>query len=257
MVLTKLMYKNPNIDTIVGRQIEEYDIVDAGATGLREIKGETYYQEELMTRKKEDRKIFIGLEQRKDRDLAKLLNAKMLEYLNEFIRLNDIKLSSIIHTTRDSIYLYKKIPKVTKFKHVKFVNKDGIFTSMYTAGRLVIFYDSMRNKLIGKGLSNAIIEESSFLNDYLKHFLRRAEHSQKTGLTNLNKLLFDMRQEYIHSSNMGIYKSLFNENKYLIDMGYEEVFIDGGNDLPGIEVSKDLNYKNIVMPIMRSIRMNG
>lgn len=250
MVLNKLSVKSEFFNTIIGGTICEYDIKSAGATAIRELKGEEIYKE-LMKMDKIDRNIKIGLMMRDEKGLSSKVNECMLNYLNTFITKNKITEKHFVYSTRDSIVLYNKIPKKTKFGNVVFRNKDGIFSSFYSLGRLAIFFDSMSYKVICKGVSDKVCEESPFINEYLKKYLKNIEVNYGAHTLNFIKILKSMREDYISSDNIRIYKSLFDENRYNVKMEDDIVQLDNVDNT--FDILRERNYIEIVLPIMRSV----
>jgi len=257
MILEKLINTNTLFDTVIGGTISEYDIKNAGATAILEIKGRDVY-DKLMSYEKKDRVVKIGLMMRDEPGLSEKVNELMLKWLNLFISENKIKLTNFISTTRDSITIYNKLPIKTTFGNVEFRNKDGIFSSMYRINRLTLYFDSMRDFIIGKGLSDDVINTSPFLNNFLKHHLQTIESCQKTGDGKVFNILRRIRESYIKSDDTSIYRDLFNENKLGVRFDGELIYMD--NDFESedeFQVAKDINYTNIILPIMRSVLVNG
>lgn len=258
MILEKLINTNELFDTIIGGTIAEFDIKSAGATAMLELKGIDTYNK-LMTLEKKERNITIGLMMRNERGLAEKVNDLMLKYLNIFITENKIKATNFISSSRDSITVYNKLPMKTKFDHVEFRNKDGIFSSMYRIKRLTLFFDSMSEKVIGKGVADDIVASSPFINDFLKTYLHNIESCQKSGDSKVFNILRRMRHSYIRSEDTSIYRDLMNDNKMCVRYNGEMIYMenDFDSDDKSFEIAKDLNYINIILPIMRSVLING
>lgn len=261
MVLEKLIYNNPAFQIVIDGIISEFDIKSAGSTAMREIYGDELYNE-LMSMDKLQRNIKIGLIMRDTPGLSEKVNSLMLKYLNKFIEINDIKQRNIIMTTRDSIVLYNKIPLKTTFNNVEFRNKEGMFSSFYRLGsRLIFFFDSMRNDLIVKGVSQEIVKESQFVNIFVKKYLFMFESMRNNGLSNTNSLLTKFRTDYIESKDINIYKELLNENSFAINIenGGEKELVYMKEAITGItkeDLSIESNYVNIMMPLMRCVSIN-
>ena len=257
MELDRLINVNPMFDTIIGGMISEYDIKSAGATAIRELRGEETY-DYLMSLPKLERNIKIGLMMRSQKGLSEQVNMLMLKWLNMFIKENKIKQTNFICTSRDSVTVYNKIPMKTKFGNVEFRNKDGMFSSMYRIKRLTLYFDSMRGHIIGKGVNDDVVEKSEFLQSFLKRYLYMFESCQKYGDESLFTNLTHMRSSYM-KSDLGVFKDLFNENKLGVRFRDEMMYMDNDfeSDDEEFVVAKDLNYINIVMPIMRSVMLNG
>jgi hypothetical protein len=260
MVLKKLICINRMFTCIIGGLIAEYDIAHAGATAILELKGIDIY-EYLMKLDKKTRNIKIGLMMREEKGLSDKVNELMLKYLNIFIKENKIKPQNIIHTTRDSIFVYNKIPIKTIFDHVEFVNKDGAYSSMFRINNYTFLFDSMSGKITVKGIKDEIVEKSPFLHNFLINFLYIIESCQKNGDQKIFNILKYMRNKYLQNNNNNIYKDLLNENKLGIRFNGELIYLDSNieHDIEEDDffVAKDLNYINFLMPIMRSVMLNG
>lgn len=260
MILEKLITYNTLFDTIIGSTIVEYDMKSAGSTAIRSIKGESIYNE-LMSMDKKTRNIKIGLMMKNTKGLSKKVNEFMLKYLNLFIKENKIKKTNFIYSTRDSIVIYNKIPMKTKFDNVEFVNKDGIFSSMFRIKQLTLFFDSMSGRIIAKGINDEVVKKSTFLQRYLVKFLYTIESCQKSGDAKVFNTLRHMRDYYIRSNNTSIYRDVMNENKLGIRYNNELIYVENELELDSkneeFSIAKDLNYTSIVLPIMRSVLLNG
>lgn len=262
MELEKLITINKLFDVIIGGLIAEFDIKHAGATAMLELKGLDVY-EYLMKLDKKTRNIKIGLMMRAEPGLSESVNELMLKYLNMFIRENKIKSQNIIYTTRDSIVVYNKLPLKTTFDHVEFSNKDGMYSSMYRIKNLTILFDSMSGKVDIKGISDDIVKNSDFLNKFLIKHLFTIESCQKSGDEKVFNVLRYMREDYLKSQTNSIYRDIMHENKLGVRYNNELIYLD--NDLDnedddtddGFSIAKDLNYMSILLPIMRSVLVNG
>jgi len=260
MVLEKLINVNTLFDTIIGSNIAEYDIRSAGATAIRELKGESIYNN-LMLLDKKTRNINIGLMMRDEKGLSDKVNDLMLKYLNTFIRENKIKNSNLIYTTRDSIVIYNKLPLKYKFGNVEFSNKDGIFSSMYRIKNLVIFFDSMRGKIMVKGVNDEIVEKSKFFQKFLVKYLFIIENCQNSGDGKIFNTLHHMRESYIRSPDLSIYRDIMNENRFCLRYNDDRLlYVDNEieeEETDEFTIAREMNYVNIILPIMRSVLLNG
>lgn len=260
MQLEKLINVNRMFTCIFGGLIAEYDIAHAGASAILEIKGNDVY-EYLMKLDKKTRNIKIGLMMKSEPGLSDMVNDLMLKYLNIFIKENKINAKNIIHTTRDSILVYNKLPLKNIFNHVEFRNKDGMFSTMIRIKNYTILFDSMSGRIEMKGIKDEIVKNSPFLKEFLINFLYMIENCQKNGDEKLFNTLKNMRNSYLNSTNVKIYKDILNENKlgvrYNDELIYLDLNSDSINENEDFEVAKDLNYVNFVLPIMRSVMLNG
>ncbi len=258
MEIRSLSSSNSLFDTIIGGTIHEYDIESAGSTAIRHLKGDKIY-DELMLLDKKTRNITIGKMMLKERGLGKKVSGLMLEWLNLFMKKNNITQRSFIYNTRDSIVLYNKIPLKTKFGIVNFRDKDGMFSSLYKFKQFTVLFDSMTCKVVVKGIKDEFVETSAFFNEFLAKHLLIIENCQKSGDKILFRNLERMRTEYMHSSDFRIYGDVMNENKIPIRMGDEIFHIEGDMNAIGEDfvIIKENNYINFILPIMRAAQLNG
>jgi len=261
MILEKLINVNTMFTAIIGGLISEYDISHAGATALYELKGREIF-EYLMKLDKKTRNIKIGLMMKTEEGLSDKVNALMLKYLNLFIKENKIKNKELVYTTRDSVVVYNKIPMKMVFDHVEFSNKDGMYSTMFKIKNYTIFFDSMTGKVDIKGINDDIVRDSPFIFDYLLNFLYIIESCQKNGDRKTFNILKNMRNTYLKSDSIHIYRDILNNNKLGVRYNNELIYLelDKGNDEyddnEDFKVAKDINYINFVIPIMRSVIIN-
>ena len=101
--------------------------------------------------------------------------------------------------------------------------------------------------------SDGILNESEFVNLYLKELLTTLETSISLGNIECMKILKQMRQKYINASDNSIYKSLNDKNKFIYEIAGEMIETDVEINNPAAKLMKIMNYRDFVMPLMRSI----
>ena len=62
-----------------------------------------------------------------------------------------------------------------------------------------------------------------------------------------------MRKKYINFPNNNIYKSLNDKNKFIYEIAGEMIETDVEIDNPNAKMMKIMNYKDFVMPLMKSV----
>lgn len=261
MILEKLINTNLMYTSIIGGLLAEYDLAHAGASAIYELKGEDVYNY-LMKLDKKTRNIKIGLMMKAEEGLAESVNVLMLKYLNRFISENKLKNKDIVYTTRDSILVYNKIPTKLQMDHLEFVNKDGMYSSMFRIKNYTILFDSMTGKVDIKGISDDIVKESPFINKFLINYLYTIESCQKNGDKKIFNTLKYMRENYLKSENNQIYQDILNCNRLGIRYNNELLYIDINDEnykeeSEDFSIAKDINYVNFILPIMRSVMING
>jgi len=261
MLLENLININHQYTTVIKSTIAEYDIKACGATAIKQIKGDEIYNK-LMDMSKHDRVVKIGLMMRDEPGLSEKIQKLRLEWLNTFIESNKIKPTNIIETTPDSLILHKKIPTKLIFGDVEFRNKEGTFSSMFRLGRLSVFFDSMRGLMLVRGLTSQFdVNQSPLFKDFLTNYLYQFENLLGKDEDEMFAVLRNVRDNYLRSPEVGVYRDVMNKNKIGIRFKNkidEIVYLDEDT---GIEdnnsdyyIAKELNYINVIMPIMRAIQ---
>ncbi|MGL4949597.1 MAG: hypothetical protein ACRC5M_04385 [Anaeroplasmataceae bacterium] len=253
-ILNREMWRNDTINSIINSTICEYDIKGAHLMAIRILFDESLYNK-LDKMDKLDRNIYIGKMIKKDPTLSKKIQDLLFKFKHKFIIENDIQLSNIIETTKDSFVLAQKIPSKTTVKisgvEVEFRNKDCTYTSFYRLGSKSVLYDSLTGNIRIKGINNNTVQDSPFINLYYKNLLNTLETNTSVGNIECLVILKRMRQKYINASDANIYRSLDNKNKFIYELNGE--FIETDIEVPNGNLVRILNYKDFVMPLMRCV----
>lgn len=255
-VLSKEIWRNDTISNVINSTICEYDIKSAHLIGIRILYGEELYTK-LSTMDKLERNVYIGKMMKKDPELSSKLQELLFKFKEVFIKENNIFINNIIETTKDSLVLVQKIPMNTVIKvkgvEVEFRNKDGIYSSFYRIGTKSILFDSLTGTLRIKGINMQTVNESIFVNAYFKDLLRTLETSISLGNIECLKTLKQMRQKYINSSDINIYRSLDEKNQFIYEVAGDIIKTDVEINNPNAKLMKIMNYKDFVMPLMKCI----
>lgn len=253
MKLERLINQNTVLRSAIASTINEYDIESAHPTAMRFIAGEALYQD-LMKLDKLKRNTEIGKMMLKDPTLYPKIEALLLEWMNEFIDTNNLQLSQhVIETTRDSLLVLNRIPKVTKFRDgkVNFRNKDGSFSSFFRVGNKLILFDCLSGGIRIKGIDKSVVEQSPFVKKYLLPFLSAIETLNAIGPTECLKILKRYRERYLHAEDLNIFRELDHKNTFLSIVDGEAIYTDGVLDPANL--IKTGNYVNYVMPILQNV----
>ena len=168
--INKLITNNPSINAVIASStIKEYDIQAASATAMYFLKGENIYNQ-LMKVSKYTRNVQVGLFIKKEPSLQKKIDFLYLKWLNMFLDKNNIRPTNFLWSNKDSIMISNKIPKITTFENgiVKFINKNGNYTSMFIIKNRKVLFDSMKQKIKIIGVSDDLVESSVFVNNFLR-----------------------------------------------------------------------------------------
>jgi len=258
-ILQKLQEINRGITSVVNSIIIEMDMAHAYASAMYFIKGKEFY-DELLAMPKLARNTLIGKMMGKDDKLYPQVEALLLKWLNEFMRVNDIRTENFLEASRDAILIVNKRPIHTIFENgiVEFRNKASEYTSFHRINGKVILFDSYNYEIDIKGIAQdkSFIQESVFVQTYLKPLLKSTENSYSEGLAKSFRQMAVYRDKYINPKDKNIWRSLLHNNKFVFqgegDKTYESDAIVDEKTL-----AKILNYKYFVMPVMRSILLRG
>jgi hypothetical protein len=240
---------NPNIKYCISTIIAEYDIASAHPSACYFIFGKEFY-DKLMAMDKLTRNTEIGKMMARDPTLHEKIAKLLLKWFNMFCDENNIRETNFISSTRDSILLVNKKPLKTVFENgiVKFRNKEGEYTSYIRLhDRLEILYDNISGALRIKGINSSLLEGNPFIRLF-KQLLSILEQSESLTISEGLKKLTKIRMKYIYSTNMDMYKSLLDNNKFVYNIEGERILSDSpmGNE----NLIKHDNYINFILPFI-------
>lgn len=250
----KLIEKNPNIDFSINTIINEYDIKSAYTTACYFIFGKEKY-DELMTMEKLERNTTIGKMIQKDHSLYEKISTLLLQWMNGFCEANGIQEMNFISSTRDSILLTNKKPIKTHFGPngiIHFRNKDGEFTSYIRIRNLEILFDRMSYNLRIKGINKETVDENLVFIPFFKEALSTLEGGRNLRLKRGIKAFGRLRDKYIKSQNIELYRSLLDNNKFLYIHQPSGDLIKSDIMLPQSDeyiLLKHKNYVDFIMPL--------
>lgn len=193
-------YVSPHFNFIVSSYIREYDIQKANISILYKygaISENDYIKYYNMDKLK--RQISIGYLLKNNPEISKVLKEGFIESRKLFFENNNIQESDILSIKKDAIYLINKIPSITEFGMVKFINKNT-YTSFYRINKNIELYyylDSINKKEILdiKGISE---ESISLHNNYIVDFLKYLfETAQTNSIDTVISILTNFYRKYV------------------------------------------------------------
>lgn len=214
--LLKSVNYSMGINYIISGFIREYDISKANINILYKYgvlskeKYEYYLTVDRMTRQ-----IDMGILQR-EHEIANILKNGIKEAKRVFFEVNNIEESDVLTIHNDAIFLINKIPSVTKFDNIEFVNKN-IYTSYYKLGKLEIyyFYDPINNieNIDVKGIND---NKLKIHEDYFLEFLKVVFSSAQTeGIKDTLDIIITFYKQYINMElDIGYYRNFDSESTY-------------------------------------------
>jgi hypothetical protein len=248
-VFSKLIEMNPNIKYCISTIVAEYDIASAHPSACYFIFGKEFY-DRLMVMDKFSRNTEIGKLMAKDHTLHERIAKLLLKWFNLFCEENNIRDMNFISSTRDSLLLVNKKPLKTVFENglVKFRNKEGEYTSyIRLQDRLEILYDNISGALRIKGINSSLLDNHPFVRLF-KQLMSLLEQSGSLTISEGLKKLTKIRTKYIYSTNVDIYRSILDNNKFVYVIEGERILSD--NLIPGEMFIKHDNYMNFILPLI-------
>lgn len=242
------IYKNPNIYKIVDSIIEEWDIKAAALMALKFIDINIYNQ--LKDKPKLERNICIGKLIKKDKTLhRKIYVDHILNWINEFLKINYIEQENIVESTMDSVTLVKSPIKINKLANsVYFRKKEGRFTSYYKLPKVVLQYDFCRKKCTYKGIKNDAFLNTYFYKNYLNLLFDELELNYKNK--KIYAILSKYRKLYFNHNNRDIYRSVFKDNNFVYrNKNIVYTLFEYDEDYGKLDISD--NYMNLILPLMK------
>ena len=252
-VFTKLIDKNPNIDYCIGTTINEYDIKRAHPTALYFVSGKDTY-DNLMNMNKLDCNILIGKMMKADPKLYPKIEKQLLRFMKTFCESNNVDERNFISSTRDSILMVNKKPIKTEFENglVRFVNKEGEYTSYIRIDNYEVLFDSMSGNLRIKGIDDEYLKGNPAFVKLFKQMLMVLETSKTTTMPECLRKISQIRDRYLYSKDLRMYASLKRGNRYEYVVDGEKIESEGLLDEKnGVELIKHSNYIDFLLPLIK------
>lgn len=226
---SKTLFINPSIEYILDGRIREYDISKANINILyyKGILNRKKY-EEMLTYDRMKRQVTVGLMQRDNPEVAKQLKEGIIEAKELFFRYNDIQEYEVLNIRNDAIFLINKIPTITKFGNIEFLNKNSYssYYRLYNSIEIFFDYDIITKKTIFdvKGMSDSKLElHDGFFKEFLEVLFYTSLNCDVLATIKLLKsFYYDYTQmvlpEFFYRTfnNKSIFIIGGNEYKYLI-----------------------------------------
>lgn len=223
MLYNQSAYTTP-LDYIISTYIREYDIAKANINILlykgmiTQAQYEYYYNLPRM-----ERQIQIGLLQRDNQEVNHAINNGFKEVMELFFKTNGILDHEVVSIKKDAIYLMNKIPEVTHFRNIEFVQKN-IYTSFYKINKVSYFYfcNNMNGseKIDVKGISDTVLplHEKYFLEFLLIVF----NSAQTEPVESTIEIIQGFYNKYINRElELGYYRMFNNRSTFTIGHRFE------------------------------------
>ena len=243
-------YLNKDIEYLIGNEIIEYDIKEAGFNIIKcfNLLSQTEINR-LEKMSKQERKIEIGLMQNRQRDLKDKLKNGFVECRRIFMNTNNLDEDSILSIKKDALFILKPCVH-TKFKNIEFVEKNT-YTSYYYLNKLEFYYNDDRVDVKGINDNKLELHRNGFLM-FLQDLFRCKETED-----DLITLKFIKEFSYEYKKFMlpvEFYRELSKDSLYR----FKRKFLDDNiyiNDISD-EYAKELldihyNFTHYIIPFMK------
>lgn len=179
---------------IITNTMTEYDIQSAGMNILKYenlISDQKY--NELLNYDKMTRVIKLGLLIKSNPNLQITINEKLSYYINEFIKLNNIKEYNINEIARDAIWIIgKSCRKVRLNKNIKF-NPKRKYTITFIYRKNIKFY---ANSMTGEFLIRGINSDNERFKKVIQKVLLDYEYgNEKRVYNSLHRIMRNLKKD--------------------------------------------------------------
>jgi len=238
-----------DIDYIIGANIFEYDMKDAGYHLSMEYQLlDEATLEYLGTLVKKERTIRIGLLMRDNPDFSKKLTKAFGQMRRRFFIANDIQHRQILSIKKDAIFLINKGCDKVKFGDVEFVLKNR-YTSFHRFRSSEFYYRNRGKVLDVKGISNdKLIPHEEYMISFLKEtFLALETTDNRRIVSKVKKFASDYKNgrlpvEYYRELNSGSMYTFKSQGDNIVQSQYQ---------LPGFEIERSYNYMVYILPLIQ------
>ena len=258
----KIFFTAP-IDYIISSYIREYDIRKANANILfmkGAISKEKY--DHLLNLDSNSRYIEVGLLQKDNPDISTCLKEGIKEMRHLFLTSNNLTSNDILSIKNDAVFLINKIPMITKFGNIEFVNKN-VYTSFYklSGGKIEIYYlyDMVNNieHIDIKGIKDwKIVQHKDY---FLEFLLVLFNSAQIESLKDTIDILITFYESYLKLElDIGYYRqfdaeSLFSIKRFGVSSIYKADFL-GEESKEYLDISYNLNILRELVGIFATIQ---
>lgn len=207
-----LLWMNPNIQFVFGKNIVEYDMQSASLSVSRRFKLLPDEKLDILERMpKEKRTREVGLIQRADKVFSDNMINGTLQTRKEFLTVNGLDENSIVTLHSDAIIFMQTKPVIDQIENVVFVHKHT-WTSYLRYGKLEMFYGD--GEITYKGIPKQMLQQHTLgICQFLLNFFQKVENNDETIYDDIamfqKKYLMGKLPDYYYISfgNTGAYKA--------------------------------------------------
>lgn len=221
--MTSELWKNVNyisgLKYITSSFIREYDISKANISILRS-KGviDQQFYEKLKVASRDERQVTIGLLERENKEVSKILNEGIIEAKRILFVSNQIEDHEVLAIKNDAVFTINKFLTQTKINDLVEFKLKNTFTSFMKLNKIEIYYGcnkiNNQESIQIKGLGKNTYLHDEFMTDFIIYIMSCLE----TGdLTNAISSFNNFYNEYINRKlNIGYYREYNARSGYRI-----------------------------------------
>jgi hypothetical protein len=238
-----------DIDYIIGANIFEYDMRDAGFNIIK------YYEllddstiKYLASLSKDERKIRIGLLQREDRNLAKEMLKGFAKMRKKFFIDNKIEEHQILSIRKDAIFLINKRCDKTSFSNVEFALKNR-YTSFHKFGNYEYYFRNKGREIAVKGINDDKLQYHEAMLSFLKDIFSLLETADnKRVVTKIKKFASQYKAQEL---DYHYYRELNANSMYNLGIPGRDNSIYALHYLDGFDVDHSFNYMTYIITLIQ------
>lgn len=224
----KTTWLNPDIEYLIGNEIYEYDMKDAGFSLIKQFKllSDTKIAELSKLDKGLQRHIAVGKLQGEDRSFSEALTSKFAEMRRVFVNENNLSGNDIISVKKDAIFVIGTCEKL-KFGQVEFIPKNQYtsYIRFHNANDIEVYYSEDQIDIKGMG-DSAVNKHRLYMIEFLKKIIDMMESKDQKVKRYIMKFIID-------------YKARELDEEYYIKF-----------DRRSSEMDLLYNYQNIIIPLI-------
>lgn len=167
-------YFNDAYKFIINKFIYEYDIKQGNINILKRynlISDDDYNYMCTLPKKERNRK--IGLLQKRNKNIPKLLKEGFINTVNEFIVTNNLKNDNILAIKNDAVFIVNRIPLITKIDNVEFIRKNTytLFNKILNLETFYYYNKLTNNEILDiKGINDNIVDKhKNYIIDFISY----------------------------------------------------------------------------------------
>lgn len=237
-------YQAP-IKYIFSRYIREYDISKANINILYRkgvIDSNTFSR--LLGSSRDERQIEIGLMEKHDNNIYKVLSEGIIEAKKWLFESNNLEDRDILAIRNDAVFVIDKQLAHTSFDNINFMNKNT-YTSFICVGKnpISVFYRS--DKISGqefidtKGLGKKSSLHDSYMTDFIIYIINQMEQGDPSTAISI---LTDVYKQYVSlNMDIGYYREYNSDSSYKILNSEYRILDAYDKDKYSIDISYNMN----------------